>query len=227
MKVQHISNYNIYRTNNYTQKRTNTGLEATSPSFGNYKEVFAKAMTQSVRSHDELCTLFSRLFKVAQDNAAFTSACCKFFAGIIANASVYTLFTSLHNYENSSAPEKCKEYIKNASEHSEILARDKSGKELVTYDTTDMKYTSTNYTAQKPAIRFKSLLDRSFIEFTMDKHGDLVLDRFTEDGGKIEHFYYKGGLKKEGTYEQYKSADNIYYNKDGSKAFWRNLFCFF
>jgi hypothetical protein len=184
-------------------------------------------MKQKIHSHDELCSLFAKLFRNARDNAGFTSACCNFFAGIVAGTSVYTLFSSLHNYDGSMMPEKYKEFIKNASEYSEILVRDKKGNEVVVYDTSDMKYTNTDYTAQKPAIRFKSGEGRSFIEFTMDRQGDLVIDRFTENGGTIEHFYYGGGLKKEGSYEQYMSADSTYYNKDGSRAFWRNLFCFF
>ena len=66
--------------------------------------------------------------------------------------------------------------------------------------------------------------NKTTLEFSLDKKGDLTVSRNVGDNFYTTTYYKETGTKKSETvqYGSFK-PETTYYNKDGSKAFWKNF----
>ncbi len=230
MKIQPISTFNKVTTNRIDKSSKYSipvqQINADLVNFGNYTRKFESILYKDIRSHSQLCDCFKELFSSATKTPNLKNKrAAYFFFEQMEKIGVYLMFSEMAHYSTSKRPGVSKEYASQAYNDKVTLVTDANDKPIMTYTSSDISLFSSDLDKQKPMVRFNDPDGIRYIEFSYDKNGNLSIDRlYSESRAQELLFYYGGGIKMKNDYNPFESSDITYYNRDGSKAFWKNLF---
>lgn len=236
MKVSAISNpiytNKISKKNNISNIKTSTISRSTyaqNPTFGSYSKSFNRIMEQNITKFDDACAAFLELFNAAKNlPGAKKLSSVQFFDETILSRSAYFLFMSLSDYSIHPHSTVMKACVKSADNYCLNIIKDAQDNKILTYETLGISLLDnirSKYDSQCPELTFHNPeKPEQFIKFTIDKDRDFCVNRLTNpDYGRSISYYYKGGMKRDNRYDPFVSNEATYYNRDGSKSFWKNL----
>lgn len=228
MQVKAVQINNIKLTNNNKQnhyiKNTNITTDVfvknTSPNFKGYQQDFENAMNAPIKNKSHAEVIFEDL--------------CKSIKAEPRSHKNYGTFL-LEEYpvekliQNLRVPKPWSQelmVVEIAKEKKQLPLYFKEGQALVSlkidepYDMLD--FIAKDYSIMNPKIVFQDIDNKKrTIEFGMDEDEHLIIDREYDR----YTFWENGKPKTIATYDpQTEIYEEIYYKKDGSKDFWKNLF---
>ena len=242
MKIGAITNQVMTNRVAKNEKSKQMKMQATqkdsfvsNPTFGGYKEVYNSVMSKNITTHYEAIDAFETLFKSAMSTEGFKKLCWSNVIEILLNKMrTYQFFLAL-SAPDKRAPEDEKKRFKyilgdaynsngkdkiqiEDSEGNNILFLEASPKRFIDCFRDDLSNLSPHFTFHNPERK------GSHIEFYLDKEDDFVIDRlYSIDYGHNTSFYPGLGMKRDNRYNPFVSNTATYYNKDGSKNFFKNF----
>lgn len=204
MKVYAFNSFNLRPYNNYT------------PNFQGYSEVLREGARTSVKSLKQAENLFGDLIGEINQDVMITKS--PFFGAIkdiFTGRGLKGLFAVLGSSTDSSI--MVDELIQSVRKENLVsIAKQRSS----IFDVTC--YGKKPYDVH---LGFGAGLKKSYIEFYTNKKGDIFVDRTYGNNFVSTGFYPDSGTKKV-EIEAYgnSSAERTFYNKDGSKPFFKNWF---
>lgn len=186
------------------------------PSFNGYYEVLREGARTSVKNLKEADMLFGDLIKEIDNDAQIVKEpLFKTLKSIFNEGGLKGLFEEI---TKKSAPRLMIEDMLELVKKEEVIsvARNKGH-----------VFDVVSYGGKPKDVRlgFASGLKKGYIEFYTNKKGDIFVDRAYGDNFVSTGFYSDAGTKKVEV-EAFGSSkpDKTYYNKDGSKPFFKNWF---
>ncbi len=195
---------------------------ADSVSFCGYSKVLSTVASSMYKNDTEVENAFAKLFKSLKEDKTISKIFPKFDAmdEIYENGG----FRGLLNEIWKTNPQEITKNLLKGSETDNVVLASKGEKpvlELVNWG----KFGFSQNNPNNVMISFSDGKSRNVVEFCLNKKGDCTISQQNGEAMHYTEYYQSTGNRKFQTY-QFSDCmpERTFFNKDGSKAFWKNFF---
>lgn len=210
---------NKYKTNTFYTPKPNT-------SFKGYNNLIVANSKRTILKTDDLTQVFSKLFESIENNPQIKKT--EYFDILKDLLKNNGLKTTLSKLGNPNQKGELGKFIKYVNEYTLTLASDNSRPVFIIHSNGPhslIDALTNSKTAKKQVILYFQDIKKEYqMGFSLDKNGNFELRKLNDNYYSYTNYHPSGNRRKEVIQHHGGNPDTTYYNKDGSKSFFKNWF---